>query len=106
MNSLQCSLSTRAEGLLIAAMLALGVLGTGRGLWTPDEPREAEISRAQALTRVPGEIRSEELEREHGRLIFSFVIKPKGETQPTVRELNFDADTGEFVNEEVEKDKR
>jgi hypothetical protein len=34
------------------------------------------------------------------------VIKPKGETQSTVRGLNFDADTGEFVNEEVEKDKR
>ena len=59
-----------------------------------------------ALTRVPGEVRSEELEREHGRWIYSFVIKPKGETQPTVRELNIDADTGEFVNEEVEKDKR
>jgi uncharacterized membrane protein YkoI len=65
-----------------------------------------ETARAQALARVPGEVRSEELEREHGRWIYSFVIKPLGETQPTVRELNFDADTGEFVNEEVEKDKR
>ena len=37
------------SSLLFAALLAVSLLGLGRDLWTPDEPREAEIGREMWL---------------------------------------------------------
>ena len=54
-----------------------------------------------ALARVPGgEIKSTELEREHGKLIWSFDIsKPNSRN---IAEVQVDAETGEVVSEEIE----
>ena len=55
-----------------------------------------EMARATALARVKnGTVKSEELEREHGRLIYSFDITvPK---RSGVDEVNVDAKTGKLV---------
>ncbi|MFC5549111.1 PepSY domain-containing protein [Massilia aerilata] len=66
---------------------------------------QAKISQAQAqataLAKVPhGEVKSSELEKEHGRLIWSFDI-----AQPTVKgvtEIQVDARTGKIVAMEKE----
>ncbi|MEJ2678501.1 MAG: PepSY domain-containing protein [Gemmatimonadota bacterium] len=66
---------------------------------------EAEDSRskarATALARVPnGTIKSYELEREGGRLIYSYDIAVKG--KPGIEEVNVDAMTGEVVGTQHE----
>ena len=62
--------------------------------------KEAKISmekaRTTALKKVPGgKIESAELEREHGKLIYSFDIKT---SKPGVTEVNVDAITGKVVS--------
>lgn len=55
-----------------------------------------EAARKTALAAVPGgTVRSEELEREHGRLIYSFDIVMPG--KPGVEEVNVSARTGKIV---------
>ena len=54
-------------------------------------------ARATAVHLVPGRVRAEELEREHGRWIYSFEIVPAGVRDHTIREVNIDADTGALV---------
>src|SRR5437773_12095670 len=66
--------------------------------------KEAKISmekaRATALKKVPGgKIESAELEREHGKLIYSFDIKT---AKPGVTEVNVDAITGKIVSSKQE----
>jgi uncharacterized membrane protein YkoI len=70
--------------------------------------KEAKISmktaRATALKEVPnGKIRSSELERENGKLIYSFDIKVAGKTG--IEEVNVDALTGAIVAHEHETPK-
>ena len=66
-----------------------------------DLAREAKVSlptaRATALSRVKGgTVRSEELEREHGKLIYSFDVVTKG--RRGVTEVNVDAVTGKVLD--------
>ena len=63
-----------------------------------------EDARKTALERVPGAIRSEELEREGGRWIYTFEIVPAGEKRKIIKEVNIDADSGKVVGVETERD--
>jgi hypothetical protein len=64
--------------------------------------KEARITMEQAqkaaLTKEAGKIRSKEIEREKGKLIYSFDIK----MADGVHEVNVDAMTGEVVEDTVE----
>jgi len=70
--------------------------------------REAKITKkaatATALAQVPGAtVRSSEIERENGKLIYSFDLKVKGKSG--IEEINVDALTGDVVNHEHESPK-
>ena len=64
--------------------------------------KEAKITMEQAqktaLAKETGKIQSKEIEREKGRLIYSFDIK----TADGIHEVNIDAMTGEVVEDTVE----
>ena len=67
--------------------------------------KQAKISQAQAektaLGHVPnGVIKSEELEREHGKLIWSFDIGRSG--TKSITEVQVDAKTGKIISTQVE----
>ena len=57
-----------------------------------------EQARATAVAKAPGDVKSSELEREHGKLVYSFDIK----TTSGIREIQVDADSGVIVSDEVE----
>jgi uncharacterized membrane protein YkoI len=66
-----------------------------------------ETARATALARVPhGEVRSEELEKEHGKLIYSFDIAVPGKAG--IDEVNVSAITGKVLakHHETAKDEK
>ena len=95
---------------LLALVAVLGVTpalmasGTSKAPTQAELQKEAKISmekaRAIALKRVPGgKIESAELEREHGKLIYSFDIKT---TKPGVTEVNVDAITGKVLSSKQE----
>ena len=65
--------------------------------------REAKITKEQAqetaLKRAPGNVESSELEREHGKLVYSFDIR---NAQGTITEVQVSAITGKIVRVEHE----
>jgi uncharacterized membrane protein YkoI len=62
-----------------------------------------ETARQTALASVAGEVTKENLDREHGRLIYEFRIKPADEpTGKIVKEVEIDANTGEVIDVEDE----
>ena len=70
--------------------------------------KEAKISKTDAektaLTKVPnGTIKSEEIEREHGKLIWSFDIAKPGTKDIT--EIQVNAISGKIIHTEIEKPK-
>ena len=102
--------------ILFAATLTLGAAGSASAQETKAPTRkeatsqvalrkEAKVAerdaRKTALAAVPGgKVRSHELERENGRLIYSYDIKVAGKSG--IEEVNVDAMTGEIVAHEHE----
>lgn len=91
----------RIIGVATAGLLVAGI-AAAKPKHEPKVPKET--AEKTALGKVTGKIVDEELEKEDGRWIWSIEIKPEGETGKTIREINVDADTGEVVSEETEKD--
>lgn len=98
------------SGLLLAAVTAFSV--SSFVLASPNEEaaltKEAKISKADAektaLAKVPnGSIKSGEIEREHGKLVWSFDIATPGTKDIT--EVQVDAISGKIARTEVEKPK-
>ena len=103
---------------LVAALTAGSLLGAEAQIKPParsdvpaDLAKQAKISlekaRATALAKVPhGEVRSEELEKEHGKLIYSFDIAVPGKSG--IQEVNVNAITGKVlgVHHESAKDEK
>jgi uncharacterized membrane protein YkoI len=99
-------------GIIIAAGGLIGCASTDYAK-NPDAHdklhAEAKLDRDAAekiaLARVPGgTVREAELEKEHGRVIWSFDIATPGSNDIT--EVNVDAKTGEVVSVEKESGKK
>jgi hypothetical protein len=95
---------------MLLASLACGALAVGASARDHKSPKkslksEVKISmtqaRATALAKVPGgRVKSSELEREKGKLVYSFDIRPASGTG--IEEVQVDAITGDVVSVEHE----
>ena len=91
--------------------MIVGSLLLATASFAADDPKmvaEAKIketeARATALAQVKnGTVRSEELEREHGHLIYSYDIQVPGKSG--IDEVNVDAMTGKVIAKTHEGDK-
>ncbi len=94
-----------AAGALATAGFAANPSTAPRRDVPPALARQAKIgldtARATALAKVPGgEVRSEELEREHGKLIYSFDIAVPGKSG--IEEVNVNAMSGKVIDKHHE----
>jgi uncharacterized membrane protein YkoI len=96
-----------SRSLGLALLLSIALPAAIQTAASAAETHQAKVvladARAKALSIVPGKVVDEELEHEGGRWIYSFEIKPTGETRKLIREVNIDADTGVVVGLETEK---
>jgi uncharacterized membrane protein YkoI len=97
--------------LTAGASLAVAAVKTRQGNNEAQEQaqlqRQAKITMEQAretaLKRAPGTVESSELEREHGRLVYSFDIR---NSKGTIDEVQVSAITGKIVRVEHENKKQ
>lgn len=84
----------------LASVLLLGVALLG-GCATPVVKLSRTEAQGIALAKVPGgTVKEGELEKEHGRLVWSFdLAKP---STANITEIQVDAQTGEIVLQEIE----
>ncbi|HEV2101920.1 MAG TPA: PepSY domain-containing protein [Candidatus Acidoferrum sp.] len=97
---------------MIAGFLAVGLcVAAGPQTQTPKKSKipaelrkyakiSIEAARATALKKVPGEIQEEELEKENGKLVYSFDIRATG--QKDITEVQVSAVDGSIVSVEKE----
>ncbi len=92
----------RAFALTVLAGTVAGAALAGESK-APPNAADAKISQDQAekiaLAKVPGDVKEAELEKENGRLVWSFDIAQAGSG---VMDVEIDAQTGEVLK--VEKD--
>ena len=97
---------------MVAGFLAVGLcVAAGAQTQTPKKSKipaalqkdakiSVEAARATALKKVSGEILEEELEKEHGKLVYSFDIRVTG--QKDITEVQVSAIDGSIVSVEKE----
>jgi hypothetical protein len=89
-------------GVLLALLSLPAWAGGGSGSSQAALSKEAKITMEQAqktaLAKEAGKIQSKEIEREKGKLIYSFDVK----MADGVHEVNVDAMTGEVVEDTIE----
>ena len=94
----------RSLATIIALSLSIAPVASAQDGVTHTPKVSLKDARTKALAVVAGTVAAEELEQEGGRWIYSFEIRPKGESHKIIREVNIDADSGAVVNVETEKD--
>ena len=81
------------------AMVAMSIVAGAQAQTSTSSAAKPKITMTQArqtaLTKEKGTIKSSELEKEHGRLIYSFDVQ----TTKGVREVNVDAMNGKIVED-------
>jgi Predicted membrane protein len=96
------SIRKAAIGLVLILALAFSVAASDKKSDQKQLAKEAKITmkeaRAAALKEVPGKIKEAELEREDGKLIYSFDIS----TKEGIKEVQIDALTGTVLKVEIE----
>jgi len=116
MSNLEWKLEAEMKNTLVRAMVA-GFLAIGlcaaAGAQVPapkkskipaalkkDAKISVEAARATAMKKVPGELQEEELEKENGKLVYSFDIRATG--QKDITEVQVSAIDGSIVSVEKE----
>jgi N-methylhydantoinase A/oxoprolinase/acetone carboxylase beta subunit len=109
---LEAAMKNTLLRMMVAGILAIGLcVASGAQTQAPKKSKipaalkkDAKISvedaRATALKKVPGEIQEEELEKENGKLVFSFDIRATG--QKDITEVQVSAIDGSIVSVEKE----
>jgi tRNA(Glu) U13 pseudouridine synthase TruD len=82
--------------ILIVAVVLFGILSA-----SAQQAKYIGMKRAKAIAmqRVKGTIKSSELEKEHGKMIYSFDIR---NLKGSITEVNIDAKTGKIIAVDVE----
>ncbi len=89
--------------IVLSLALCLGVTPVSFAQTHADLAKQAKVTldqaRATALARQPGTVKSSELEREHGKLLYSFDIAGNDKN---IHEVQIDAVTGQFLSNTIE----